>query len=261
MLPSLPNATLFFWRRDTRSRPIVNFKSVWSLKSKPLPPLPSSASPLDAPISSIIYLLFPKPFQVLSISGVFSLTCFSSLVDSNLTDTRSTRQRNERRCYVLHESRAQRIQGKERGPRQLDQTHAWHAQWAHQLHQSTSHYWFGLECQGMFQVLFGDRFLKTHFFVKESPLEPTHLIKPAVPPRPPSARGAPPRPPRPSCGVPPPPPPPPAPLAPPPPVEKVEEQATVALFKEINSKGLDITQGYKSVALRVCVFCMFECCV
>ena len=106
----------------------------------------------------------------------------------------------------------------------------------------------------MFQVLFGDRFLKTHFFVKESPLEPTHLIKPAVPPRPPSARGAPPRPPRPSCGVPPPPPPPPAPLAPPPPVEKVEEQATVALFKEINSKGLDITQGYKSVALRVCVF-------
>ena len=154
MLPSLPSVTLFFWRRDTRNRPIVNFKSAWSLKSKQLPPSPSSASHLDVPISSIIYLLFPKPFQVLlAYFGLFLTGYFSSFLDFNLTDTRSTCQRNEGRCNVLHQSRFERIQGQERGPRQLDQAHARHAQRAHQLHQGAPHHWPGLECQGMFRVL------------------------------------------------------------------------------------------------------------
>ena len=115
-------------------------------------------------------------------------------------------------------------------------------------HHTTGLVWNVKVCSGSQKI--------NRLFIKESPLEPTHLIKPAVPPRPPSARGAPPRPPRPSCGVPPPPPPPPAPLEPPPPPVEKEEQATVALFKEINSKGLDITQGYKSVDF-VCVCACF----
>ena len=95
-------------------------------------------------------------------------------------------------------------------------------------------------CYGMFQ---------------ESTLLPKHLERPEVPPRPlnPFGQAPPPRPDRPPTApvrtsIPPPPPPPPsAPLPPgpppPPPVEEQGEAASVALFNEINSKGLDISQG------------------
>ena len=113
--------------------------------------------------------------------------------------------------------------------------------------------------------------------IKASPLTPRHLFRPEVPPRPqqknpfnparppqPGPSGPPPPPP-PIGDIPPPPPtpprpsnhlppsPPPPPRVPPPPADAAEENS-VALFAEINTKGVDITQG-----LRVFECFLFSC--
>ena len=124
-------------------------------------------------------------------------------------------------------------------------------------------------------------------------MEAKHLERPEVPPRPlnPFASvntggGAPPNPPRPptpaknaiptpptspspSLTLPPTPPPPPAPPAPPaaplppPPLPVVEKEqlgegATVALFNEINSKGLEISEGYPYLKCFLVIFTYFS---
>lgn len=103
---------------------------------------------------------------------------------------------------------------------------------------------------------------------QESTLLPKHLERPEVPPRPlnPFGQTPPPRPDRPPTApvrtsIPPPPPPPPSaplPPGPPPPSAAVDaeqgEAASVALFNEINSKGLDISQGR-----LFCILIVLQC--